>query len=129
MVAKSGAQTGASSYIRIYPDKGIVITILSNQRGHDTPQLGRDIGTLMLDAVSAQAVHTVETAAADALALPAQAAAEEQEPAEELGSPELGVPQLAILPPTATDDPTEPAEEPFVEGSPSYTVYLPLVRQ
>ena len=106
-----------------------MITILSNQRGHDTPQLGRDIGTLMLDAVSAQAVHTVETAAADALALPAQAAAEEQEPAEELGSPELGVPQLAILPPTATDDATEPAEEPFVEGSPSYTVYLPLVRQ
>ncbi|MFK7800761.1 MAG: serine hydrolase [Anaerolineae bacterium] len=50
VVAKNGAQTGAESYIRMYPEHDIVIAILTNQRGdHNPVQLGRDIGTLLLD--------------------------------------------------------------------------------
>lgn len=50
VVAKNGGQTGAESYIRMYPEHDIVIAILTNQRGdHNPTQLGRDIGTLLLD--------------------------------------------------------------------------------
>lgn len=50
VVARIGAQTGARSYIRMYPTEGIVITILSNRQsgGHSPVQMGRDIGALML---------------------------------------------------------------------------------
>ncbi len=52
VVAKGGNQRGANTYIRIYPEKEIVIVVLANRDGggHSTPQLGRDIGTLLLDA-------------------------------------------------------------------------------
>lgn len=51
VVAKNGAQLGARSYLRIYPDDGIVIAVLSNRKGggHSATQLGQDIGKLMLD--------------------------------------------------------------------------------
>jgi CubicO group peptidase (beta-lactamase class C family) len=52
VVAKNGGQRGAASYIRIYPDLGYVIVILTNRGGggHDPVQIGRDIGTILLDA-------------------------------------------------------------------------------
>ncbi|MCX6049739.1 MAG: hypothetical protein NT075_31960, partial [Chloroflexi bacterium] len=53
VVAKDGAQTGSRAYIRMYPEKGYVIVLLSNQRQHDLPSLGRQIGTLLLDAENA----------------------------------------------------------------------------
>ena len=50
VVAKDGAQRGARTYIRIYPEHDIVIVVLSNRReGHNAVNLGRDIGALMLD--------------------------------------------------------------------------------
>ncbi|GEM_PF-421063 len=50
VVAKDGAQRGARTYMRIYPEQEIVIVILSNRRnGHNPGNLGRDIGALMLD--------------------------------------------------------------------------------
>ncbi len=51
VVAKNGGQPGANSYIRIYPDKDIVVVVLSNRQGggHSATQLGRDLGALMLD--------------------------------------------------------------------------------
>jgi CubicO group peptidase (beta-lactamase class C family) len=52
VVAKNGGQPGAASYIRIYPDLGYVIVVLTNRGGggHDPVQIGRDIGTILLDA-------------------------------------------------------------------------------
>ena len=53
VVAKNGAQTGAETYIRMYPEHDIVIAILTNQWADHSPvQLGRDIGTLLLDNLS-----------------------------------------------------------------------------
>jgi CubicO group peptidase (beta-lactamase class C family) len=51
VVAKGGNQLGANTYIRMYPEHDIVIVVLANRDGggHSTPQLGRDIGTLMLN--------------------------------------------------------------------------------
>lgn len=55
VVAKAGAQNGARSYIRMYPDEGIVIVVLTNRKtgGHSPVQLGRDIGALMLAELNA----------------------------------------------------------------------------
>lgn len=52
VVAKNGAQRGAASYIRIYPDLGYVIVVLTNRSGggHSPVQIGRDIGTILLGA-------------------------------------------------------------------------------
>jgi CubicO group peptidase (beta-lactamase class C family) len=52
VVAKSGAQLGARTYIRMYPQLGIVIVVLTNRKdgGHNPVQLAMDIGTLLLDA-------------------------------------------------------------------------------
>ncbi len=51
VVAKNGAQSGARTYIRMYPEKDIVIVVLTNRSGggHSATQLGRDLGALMLE--------------------------------------------------------------------------------
>ena len=50
VVGKAGGQPGAKAYLRIYPDDGIVISVLSNRQGggHSASQLSRAIGELML---------------------------------------------------------------------------------
>jgi CubicO group peptidase (beta-lactamase class C family) len=48
VVGKAGAQNGARSYIRIFPDDDLVIVVLSNMRGHDTRQLCVDIANVIL---------------------------------------------------------------------------------
>jgi CubicO group peptidase (beta-lactamase class C family) len=50
VVGKSGGQPGAKSYLRIYPDDGIVISVLSNRwkGGHSASGLSRRIGELIL---------------------------------------------------------------------------------
>ncbi|HYN95548.1 MAG TPA: serine hydrolase [Pilimelia sp.] len=48
VVAKDGANTGARSYLRIYPDDGIVVAVMSNRRGHDTNKLAQDLGAMVL---------------------------------------------------------------------------------
>ena len=37
LVGKSGAQPGARSYLRVYPDDGVVVAVLTNRKGggHD----------------------------------------------------------------------------------------------
>jgi hypothetical protein len=51
VVAKAGSQPGGLAYTRIYPDLDIVISVMANNRdtGLDLVQIGRDIGTLMLN--------------------------------------------------------------------------------
>jgi CubicO group peptidase (beta-lactamase class C family) len=122
VVAKSGEQTGSRSYIRIYPDKEIVIALISNQRGHNLPQLGRDIGTLILNNLASAALASAD-------AQPAQVDELELDPRVELGDPALGVEQPALAPPTATADSTEPATGAFEEGAPVYEVHLPLIQR
>ena len=50
MVGKAGGQPGANAYLRIYPDDGIVISVLNNRQrgGHSASALSREIGELML---------------------------------------------------------------------------------
>jgi CubicO group peptidase (beta-lactamase class C family) len=50
VAAKAGDQRGAQSYLRIYPDDGIVVAVLINRREGDQSavRLGRQIGTLVL---------------------------------------------------------------------------------
>ena len=50
VVGKSGGQPGAKAYLRIYPDDGIVISVLSNRQGggHSASALSREIGEQML---------------------------------------------------------------------------------
>jgi CubicO group peptidase (beta-lactamase class C family) len=50
VVAKAGEQQGAKSYLRIYPDDGIVVAVLMNRRWGDQSavRLGRRIGSLVL---------------------------------------------------------------------------------
>jgi CubicO group peptidase (beta-lactamase class C family) len=56
VVAKSGAQNGARSYIRIYPDEDIVIVVLTNRKegGHDPRGLAIAIGALMLNSMAGE---------------------------------------------------------------------------
>jgi CubicO group peptidase (beta-lactamase class C family) len=48
VIAKSGAQNGARSHIRIYPDEDLVIAVMSNRRGHDVRGLSIDIANIIL---------------------------------------------------------------------------------
>ncbi|MGH9152273.1 MAG: serine hydrolase, partial [Acidimicrobiales bacterium] len=50
VVGKSGGQPGAKSYLRIYPDDGIVIAVLSNRwkGGHSASVLSKQIGEKIL---------------------------------------------------------------------------------
>ena len=50
VVAKDGANNGAQSYIRLYPELGTVIAVLTNRKegGHDTRAVAKHIGELIL---------------------------------------------------------------------------------
>jgi CubicO group peptidase (beta-lactamase class C family) len=121
VVAKSGAQTGAASYIRVYPERGIVIAILSNQRGHSPRDLALSIGALLLNAgVGGQSMAEASEA------MPEQGASEIEDPTSELGDTELGMPLFLRLPPTARDASDEPATGPNEEQS-QIRVFLPLL--
>ncbi|MGH3648098.1 MAG: serine hydrolase [Micromonosporaceae bacterium] len=50
VVAKEGNTTGARSYLRVYPDDGIAIAVLSNRDGggHSAISVGKYIGSLMV---------------------------------------------------------------------------------
>jgi hypothetical protein len=50
-VGKDGNQRGARTYIQMYPEKEIVIVVLSNrdEGGHSARKVAQDIGSLMLD--------------------------------------------------------------------------------
>ena len=54
VVAKGGSWTGNLAYLRLYPQKGIVVAVLMNDRSgsQSATQLGRDIGALVLDSLS-----------------------------------------------------------------------------
>jgi CubicO group peptidase (beta-lactamase class C family) len=54
VVAKDGSWTGNLAYLRMYPEKGIVVAVMMNSRWGDqsATQLGRDIGSIVLDSVS-----------------------------------------------------------------------------
>ena len=47
-VAHSGSQLGARSYLRIYPEKEIIVVILSNCRSHQPQDLGEALSKLIL---------------------------------------------------------------------------------
>lgn len=53
VVAKGGSWTGNLAYLRLYPQKGISVAVMMNSRNGDwsAGQLGRDIGSLVLDSV------------------------------------------------------------------------------
>ncbi len=50
VIAKSGANAGARSYLRIHPHAGVVVAVLSNrvEGGHDVARLGTQLGELVL---------------------------------------------------------------------------------
>jgi CubicO group peptidase (beta-lactamase class C family) len=124
VVGKAGGQTGAASYIRIYPERGIVITVLSNQRAGSPATLSRTIGELLLNAGVGASAATADVRQAGL----AQAADSADEPAEELGAPELGIPLLITVPPTATEDSTEPELDPAFDDA-LIRLHLPLLRR
>ena len=70
VVGKAGGQPGANAYLRIYPDDGIVISVLSNRQrgGHSASRLSREIGELMLDELLAGLDRGVDGEGARALA-------------------------------------------------------------
>jgi len=50
VVAKNGGQLGSNSYLRIYPDAGIVIAVLTNRQngGHSATTIGRALGAVLV---------------------------------------------------------------------------------
>jgi len=54
VVAKGGSWTGNLAYLRLYPQKGIVVAVLMNDRSgnQNAGQLGRDIGSIVLDSLA-----------------------------------------------------------------------------
>jgi len=117
VVAKDGAQLGARSYLRIYPDDGIVIAILTNRKegGHDPAELAKTIGGLMLDAAAAQSAAEI---ALQPLAEVIEEPTEEgQDPAEVI---------WPVSNPTATPSP-EDLQEPPGEIYIAEAIFLPFV--
>jgi len=120
VVAKDGAQNGSRSYIRMYPDEGIVITVLTNRKngGHDPASLAKEIGRLMLEAAAQSA------ALADPLDLAQEPIEEPLEPEDEATDPALEV--VPIVQPVADPSP-EDLQEQTVDALIAEGVYLPMV--
>jgi len=131
VVAKDGAWTGSRAYIRMYPDKGYTIALLSNQRGHNLPDLGRQLGTLLLDAeaVSAAGVAPLQPQLG---ALDAEEIEEAEEVVGSLGSLHLTLPIItnplpAIRPESVPGDMEEEIVAQPIAPSVMQTLFLPAV--
>jgi CubicO group peptidase (beta-lactamase class C family) len=117
VVAKDGAQNGARSYMRIYPDDEIVIVILTNRKegGHSPSALAKTIGALMLDAAAVQDLDGMELQPlAEAIEEPLD---EGQDPAEVI---------WPVSNPTATPTPQD-LEEPPGEAYIAEALFIPFV--
>jgi CubicO group peptidase (beta-lactamase class C family) len=116
VVAKDGAQLGARSYLRIYPDDGIVIAILTNRKdgGHSPSALAKTIGALMLDAAAQNAAWMALQPLAEAVEEPGD---EGQDPAEVI---------FPVENPTATPSP-EDLQEPPGEAFIAEAIFLPYI--
>jgi len=140
----------ASTYrisIRFYPELDIVIIVLTNQwtTDNNSPtlnvQLGRDIGTLMLDNLEIAAIESASalpgglapaTANADTAGLQTRAATSEfaLDPRQEVGDTEAELDPVNRPAVTQTDPHVEPEDGASVPGSPvMQSIFLPLVRR
>ena len=121
VVAKDGAQNGSRSYMRMYPELGIVIVVLTNRKsgGHSPVELGREIGKLMLG-VEGSGLTAGEFSYG---AVPLQ---EQEEPEEEATDPALVV--WPIINPVSTPSP-EDLQEPPEAWINEVNIYLPVVKR
>jgi CubicO group peptidase (beta-lactamase class C family) len=124
VVAKSGAQNGARSYIRIYPDDELIIVVLTNRKegGHDPRELAKAIGALILNAAAGGG--SVQTAGQNAPGQNTLLIDEIEEPQEEAQDPAEVV--LPVHDPVADPSPSdlqEPQDEPFL----GEVLYLPVM--
>lgn len=122
VVAKDGIQLGSRTYMRMYPELGIVIVVLTNRRdgGHDPVQLAKDIGALMLDEYLPLAAQQATLSAANAEG----AAADEDldEPAEEAIDP-----QLVALPVQTPKDTPSARDLQEVDGALHRRIFAPTM--
>jgi CubicO group peptidase (beta-lactamase class C family) len=119
VVAKDGAQNGARSYLRMYPEKGVVIVVLTNRKNgdHSPVTLGREIGKLML---AAEGLNL----AVNPLELNQTPEDEEFEPDEEALDPALVV--WPVYNPVVTPSETD-LQEPVGQPVNELLVYIPIV--
>jgi CubicO group peptidase (beta-lactamase class C family) len=117
VIGKSGAQNGAGSYLRIYPDEDLVVLVLSNRRGHDPRSLCKDIAAAILGggALSQQAP------AIEAARLPL---ADVEEPEEEGQDPAEVI--YPVESPVATPSPLDLQENDSVPVN-GFEQYLPAI--
>jgi hypothetical protein len=123
VVAKSGAQNGARSHIRIYPDEDLVIAVMSNRRGHDVRNLSIDIADIILGSNSNASLGLLNP-----LPLSLNPFQEEEivEPEDEAQHPDEVVWPLEN--PVATPSPEdlwEDDDEPVID----YMIFMPLLQR
>jgi CubicO group peptidase (beta-lactamase class C family) len=120
VVAKGGVQRGARSYIRMYPELGIVIVVLTNRRdgGHDPTQLAKDIGALMLDEYLPLASQVTIQSSESAFA-----SEDLDEPIEEAIDPAQVI--IPVVPPA--DAPSAAADKQEFDEVFHRTVYAPML--
>lgn len=121
VVAKDGIQLGSRTYMRMYPELGIVIVVLTNRRdgGHDPIQLAKDIGALMVDEYLPLVAQRVTRSATTAEG----AAADEDldEPVEEAMDP-----ALVILPVQTPQDTPSAQDMQEVDGALHRQIFVPI---
>jgi CubicO group peptidase (beta-lactamase class C family) len=115
-VGKAGAQNGARSYVCIYPDDDLAISVLSNRRGHDTRSLCREIGAVILTGMAVPGAVSPEGRQLQFEEL-------EEPGAEELLPGDIQWPQENPVAVPGPEDLMEPGDEPPAD----YVLHLPLV--
>lgn len=95
---KDGNQTGARTYIRIYPEIEAVIVVMFNRDGggHSPIKVGEDIGTLLLDAYFTATSNETEAPATDFTLQPAYPNPFQQETTLTLGLAEATTVQVSV---------------------------------
>jgi CubicO group peptidase (beta-lactamase class C family) len=120
VVARTGGQDGANTHIRMYPDKDVVIVVLSNRwkGGHSATKLGQEIGALIIAELDGAA-----QAAADGQRS-ATAAGDFEEPDDEATDPALVT--FPVITNPVAPDPFSGEEYPE-EYEVTMQAFLPLI--
>jgi CubicO group peptidase (beta-lactamase class C family) len=124
VVAKDGANNGARAYLRLYPEVGTVIAVMTNRKGggHDPGAMSRTIGGWILDLIDSQAAQGPQNATyvpkpglEDSIAEPS---AEDIDPA---------LVALPVESPVVNPTPEDLQEPPSVT-QPENLLFMPVVR-
>lgn len=122
VIAKSGAQNGARSHIRIYPDEDLVVAVMSNRRAHDVRGLSIDLVEIVLGSETLGSVDPLDVNIDFTSMILEEEIIEPEDEAQDPAEVVWPIENPVVTP--TPEDLEEDDDEPVID----YLVFMPLLK-